>query len=120
MTLPGGGGAPSKERTDGSIPRRSAFGLAHTDSNQHVNSLVYPRLFEDAALRRFAALGKLKPPVLARHVEAAFRKPCFAGERYVIALQAFTIAGKLGAVGAFLSDGSVTARPHCCVRMMFD
>jgi hypothetical protein len=38
-------------------PTPIAFGLTHTDSNQHVNSLVYPRLFEDAALRRFAELG---------------------------------------------------------------
>src|SRR4051794_29637434 len=28
------------------------FGLTHTDANQHVNSLVYPRLFQDALLRR--------------------------------------------------------------------
>src|SRR5205823_12900006 len=33
------------------------FGLVHTDSNHHVNSLVYIRLFEEAALRRF---GKLR------------------------------------------------------------
>jgi hypothetical protein len=31
------------------------FGLGHTDSNQHVNSLVYPQLLEDAALRRLHA-----------------------------------------------------------------
>jgi len=107
-------------------PTPIAFGLAHTDSNQHVNSLVYPRLFEDAAMRRFLELGKLKPPVLARHVEAAFRKPCFAGEPYAVALQAFTLDGKLGAIGAFLGRGDATeerlphAKPHCFVRMLFD
>ena len=107
-------------------PTPIAFGLAHTDSNQHVNSLVYPRLFEDAALRRFAALGKLKPAVLARHVEAAFRKPCFAGETYAVALRAFTLEGQLGAVGAFVSaedarspETLARAKGHCFVRMLF-
>src|SRR5258705_9749410 len=38
-------------------PAPAAFGLMHSDSNQHVNSLVYPRLFEDAALRRLAVHG---------------------------------------------------------------
>jgi hypothetical protein len=108
-------------------PTPIAFGLAHTDSNQHVNSLVYPRLFEDAALRRLAAFGKLKPPVLSRYVEAAFRKPCFAGESYAVALRTFTLDGRLGAVGAFVSaadassDGALArARPHCFVRMIFE
>ena len=103
-----------------------AFGLAHTDSNQHVNSLVYPRLFEDAALRRFAALGRLDPPGLSRYVEAAFRKPCFAGETYAIALRAFTLDGKLGAVGRFVSAADARseetlaqAKGHCFVRMIF-
>ena len=30
----------------------TVFGLDHTDSNQHVNSLVYPRLLVEATLRR--------------------------------------------------------------------
>src|SRR5579883_623451 len=59
------------------------FGLHHTDSNQHVNSLVYPRLFQDAALRRFAARGE-DPRLSARALEIAYRKPCFAGERVCI------------------------------------
>jgi hypothetical protein len=108
-------------------PTPICFGVAHTDSNQHVNSLVYPRLFEDAAMRRFAALGRLKPPVLSRHVEAAFRKPCFAGETYAVALQAFTLDGRLGAVGRFVSQADASsdealrkARGHCFVRMAFE
>jgi hypothetical protein len=123
-TLPAG--AVPLEDTLRVDPTPVAFGLAHTDSNQHVNSLVYPRLFEDAALRRFAAVGKLKPAVLARHVEAAFRKPCFAGECYAVALQAFTLDGQLGAVGAVVSEAGAAskealaaARPHCFVRMLF-
>jgi hypothetical protein len=39
------------------------FGLDHTDSNQHVNSLVYPRLFIEAALRRFWEHGRREPLV---------------------------------------------------------
>jgi hypothetical protein len=89
-----------------------------------VNSLVYPRLFEDAALRRFAELGRLKPPVLSRFVEAAFRKPCFAGETYALALRAFELGGRLGAVGAFMKPEEAraleTARPHCFVKMVFE
>src|SRR5579859_289116 len=38
-------------------PAEMVFGLTHTDSNQHVNSLVYPRLFQEAALRRLAHKG---------------------------------------------------------------
>jgi hypothetical protein len=119
------GAAPLEEalRLD---PTPIAFGLAHTDSNQHVNSLVYPRLFEDAALRRFASFGRLKPPVLSRYVETAFRKPCFAGETYALALQAFTLDGRLGAVGKFVSAADATseesarkAKGHCFVRMGF-
>jgi hypothetical protein len=107
-------------------PTPIAFGLAHTDSNQHVNSLVYPRIFEDAANRRFLELGKLAPPVLARRSEAAFRKPCFAGEGYALALQAFTYEGQLGAVGVFVTreeaqspERLAKAKGHCFVRMLF-
>jgi hypothetical protein len=122
--LPAGGVPLDALRID---PTPIAFGLAHTDSNQHVNSLVYPRLFEDAALRRFATLGKLKPAVLSRHAEAAFRKPCFAGETYAIALQAFTLDGRIGAVGKFVSSADARsdealakAKAHCFVRMIFE
>ena len=105
-------------------PTLIPFSLAHTDSNQHVNSLVYPRMFEDAAIRRFDALGRLKPPQLARFVEAAFRKPCFAGERYAVVLQAFALGENLGAIGAFISEADAAkpfseARPHCYLRMLF-
>jgi acyl-CoA thioesterase FadM len=123
-TLPEG--AAPLEDTMRVDPTPIAFGLTHTDSNQHVNSLVYPRLFEDAALRRFAELGRLKPPVLSRYVEAAFRKPCFAGERYAIALRTFTLGDRIGAVGSFVSEADARtpetlarARAHCFVKMMF-
>ena len=95
------------------------FGLVHTDSNQHVNSLVYPRLFEDALLRRAAATGRSTASLLSRHVQLAYRKPCFAGDRMRIAVRLFELDGRLGAVGTFFPDGTPEARPHAFARMIF-
>ncbi len=98
-----------------------SFGLTHTDSNQHVNSLVYPSLFEEAALRRFGARGK-STAVLARTLEVAYRKPFFAGQRARIVLRAYEYEGKLGAAGAYLpepADVSQVGRAHAFLRMTF-
>lgn len=92
-----------------------AFGMVHTDSNQHVNSLVYPRLFEEAALARFATLGADPGQRLARFCEIAYRKPCFAGDRMDVPLLAYRHGERLGAIGAFVGAGG-TGRPHCYVR----
>jgi hypothetical protein len=101
------------------------FGLGHTDSNQHVNSLVYPRLLEEAALRRFHALG-LGAPVLARYADLAFRKPCFAGDRMRIMVRAYKVGDELGVLAAFITAGeAITAgaapsdRAHVFGRMQF-
>ena len=90
------------------------FSLAHTDSNQHVNSLVYPRLFEDAFARRVSQLSR-STKLLARKVEVAYRKPCFAGDRMRLSLRVFETERGLGAVGGFLPQGS--DRAHCCLVM---
>jgi hypothetical protein len=103
-----------------------AFGLDHCDSNQHVNSLVYPRMFTDAALRRFAALGR-PTKVLARRADIGFRKPCFAGDRVRVTLQAFELDGRLGATGCFVPEADAAAaagdvalaKAHCFVSMVF-
>jgi hypothetical protein len=96
------------------------FGLGHTDSNQHVNSLVYPTLFEEAALRRIDAYGR-STDVLARFVELAYRKPCFAGDRMRAMVRAFVVGERVGIVGALVPEGAPEgARPHCCVRMMLE
>jgi len=100
-----------------------AFGLRHTDSNQHVNSLVYPQLFEDAALRRFAALG-LGTERLARSLEIGYRKPCFAGQSVRIALATYRIGETLGACGGFyasedLDAHGLRAKPHAFIRVTF-
>lgn len=97
-------------------PAEVVFGLGHTDSNQHVNSLVYPRLFHDAALRRFAALG-LPTQVLARRLEIGYRKPCFAGQRARIALRAFEGGDRVGATGSFLADDG---KPYNFIHMSFN
>lgn len=107
-------------------PTPIVFGLTHTDSNQHVNSLVYPRLFEDAALRRFAAHGRATA-VLARSIEIGFRKPCFAGDSMRVALRAYRLGDSLGAVGVWVAERDATtaeamaaARPHAYVHTVFE
>lgn len=67
---------------------RTVFGLGHTDSNQHVNSLVYPQLLEDAALRRLAAHG-LPFDRFATRFEMAYRKPSFAGDRLTLSVRVY-------------------------------
>jgi hypothetical protein len=117
-------GAEPIEADFSADPQPVVFGLAHTDSNQHVNSLIYPRMFEEAAVRRFAALGK-SPVVLARFLEVGYRKPSFAGERLRIVLRAFTLGSRRGAGGAFVTDDEAAlapaqAKPRCCLKMLFE
>lgn len=64
---------------------RKTFELRHTDPNQHVNSLVYPRAFEAAALSAIDEPGRR----LASAFDIHFRKPCFAGEVAMIATRVF-------------------------------
>ncbi len=67
------------------------FGLGHTDSNQHVNSLVYPQLLEEAALRRLHAKGLSTDRFVSRF-EMAYRKPSFAGDVLHVRVRAYTRA----------------------------
>ncbi|MDI1445008.1 hypothetical protein [Polyangium sp. 6x1] len=99
------------------------FGLDHTDSNQHVNSLVYPRLFLEAALRRLWDHGR-KNPQIARTIEIAYRKPSFAGERTRVALRAFARDDAAGVAAILVSDEEAAgpiekARPRVFARMWF-
>ncbi len=103
----------------------TVFGRDHTDSNQHVNSLVYTRVFVEAALRRLDGHGKARPPLLGRALEIAYRKPSFAGERVRVALRTFTLGGRLGAVamllGAEEARGDLEkARPRTFARILFE
>lgn len=79
------------------------FGTDRTDANMHVNSLVYPRIFIDAALRRLWDQDK-RGALRAETAEVVFRKPSFAGERIHIALRTYTQGEKLGAALMLIGD----------------
>jgi acyl-CoA thioesterase FadM len=95
------------------------FGLVHTDSNHHVNSLVYIRLFEEAALRRFAKLGRPEQ-LLARHLEIAYRRPCFAGDRMRVHVRAVEVDGRLGALAVLAKEGADASQPSVVARLTFE
>jgi hypothetical protein len=95
------------------------FGITHTDSNQHVNSLVYPQLFEEAALRRLYDLGHSTKALLVDQLDVSFRKPCFAGERMYLWLRAFQDGGKLGALAYMGPRDCTPAKAHCSAAMTF-
>ncbi len=97
-------------------PTPLVLGLSHTDANQHVNSLVYPQLFEEAALRRLFALGK-PTALLTRRAEMAFRKPAFAGEVLRVAVRAYQKGEAFGAVGVFFDEASGPAKPRVTVAL---
>ncbi len=115
LQLPPGAKALDALSTD---PTPLAFGLTHTDSNQHVNSLVYPRLFEEAALRRLAGIGRSRE-MLARTLDVRFRKPSFAGDRLTLMLRVFEREGQLGALGAFVEPGGAPENARACIQMTF-
>jgi len=95
----------------------TVFGLDHTDSNQHVNSLVYPRLFAEAALRRLEQRGRPKR-ALVRSLDIAYRKPSFAGDRVRIHTRIFTLGDRTGAAGYLVDADDPAARPRCCARIL--
>jgi hypothetical protein len=99
-------------------PAPLRFGLDHTDSNQHVNSLVYPWVFTEAALRRLDAHG-IGGSLLVRFVEMSYRKPCFAGDRVVCVMRAFRLGERYGAAGWIVPVNQPDARPHCYGRLIF-
>ena len=101
------------------------FGLDHTDSNQHVNSLVYPGLFVDASLRQLAMAGE-RGSLQARYLEIGFRKPCFAGDGVRVFCQPIRQAGEISAVGVIVPEDDVEdegnvpdLRPNCYARVDF-
>ncbi len=96
-------------------PTSLTFGVAHTDSNQHVNSLVYPRIFEEAVLARLARMGR-STNVLLRGVELMYRKPCFVGDEVCWHMQLLTEGKELRVLGALLPASDPTGKPYCFVR----
>ena len=89
------------------------FTLDQTDSNQHVNSLVYIRLFMDAVNRRLAHHGR---PLRVRvnEVDIGYRKPCFAGDTVRAQVRLFEHGESLGAAGTIIGDDG---KPRCYVRV---
>ena len=123
-SLPAGATPLEPSRSADAVP--VVFGLVHTDSNMHVNSLVYLRVFEEAALRRFSALGK-GAVVLGRTLDIAYRKPCFAGQTMRVVQQAFEHEGRLGIAAVLVEDSEAVsaealarAKPHAYVRITFE
>jgi hypothetical protein len=127
LDLPAGATALDEElRLDSAA---TVFGIDDTDQNQHVNSMVYPRAFVQAALRRFAALGR-PAALLAREAEVCYRKPCFAGQSMRMVLRAFEHQGRPGALGCIVPEDDARnpdslarvlteGRAHCYMRMLF-
>jgi hypothetical protein len=95
--------------------REHRFAMMHTDSNQHVNSLVYPRLFEEAVMQHASADGAEK--LLAREIELRYRKPFFTGETARLEGAIEEEAKGLLAVGAFTPPGA--SKPSATLRMRF-
>ncbi|HEY3806775.1 MAG TPA: hypothetical protein VGL61_29430 [Kofleriaceae bacterium] len=90
------------------------FTLDQSDSNQHVNSLVYVRVFLDAVYRRLAArghVGKLRSTA----IDIAYRKPCFPGDRVRTRLRLYEHDGALGLAGQIA--GTDDDKPRCHVRV---
>jgi hypothetical protein len=123
-SVPAGATLLEPSRRPDTVP--FTFGLVHTDSNMHVNSLAYLRMFEEAALRRFVALGR-GASLLGRTLDIAYRKPCFAGQTVRVVEQAFEHEGRLGVAAVLVEEKDVgsdatlaAAKPHAYVRMTFD
>lgn len=92
------------------------FALSETDSNQHVNSLAYPRIAEAHALRALAEHGVEDAYRLAvTGVETCWAKPLFAGDRVLVATRAYRVAERFVVACSFAPEGA--SRPHATVRI---
>jgi hypothetical protein len=94
------------------------FGLIHTDANQHVNSLVYARLFEEAALRRLSRQG-WNTALRGRRIELLYRKPSFAGDRMYCRLRSYTLNHQPAAIGYLSASPEPSDRPHSIFHLHF-
>ena len=104
-------------------PAPVVFGSDRTDANMHVNSLVYPRIFIDTALRRLWDHDK-RSALRADALEVAYRKPSFAGQRTHIALRVFSAGEKVGAALMLIGEDDAQrpiemAKPRVFGRIWF-
>jgi len=95
-----------------------SFGLIHTDLNQHVNSLVYARMFEEAAVRRAARHGH-NNALFARKLSLCYRKPSFAGETMHCMLRAYELNGDFGVTGYLAPENTPPERANCSFQLQF-
>lgn len=119
--------AADEEFAEGPVMlREHRFGLVHTDSNQHVNSLVYPRLFEELSVEVWLGVSGGQHgerdgerdglrALLGRGFDVAYRKPCFAGERVEVRAQRVRRGPHVGARVWLAAPGE--ARPRCAARL---
>ena len=93
------------------------FMKMHTDSNQHVNSLVYQKVFEEHVVARLLRDGVPNAiDLLARSLDVRWRKPFFLGETATIKYRILENAGgKVSVVGGFF--GKDPAKPHTMLKM---
>jgi hypothetical protein len=116
-------GATALDATVCVDPVAIAFGVVHTDSNRHVNSLAYLRVFEEAALRRFVAMGR-SSNVLARTIDIGYRRPCFAGQTMRVAQCVFEAGGHLGTAAVLRTEADAaapfTGKASTYARMVFE
>jgi hypothetical protein len=98
-------------------PVETLFTLDQTDANQHVNSLIYVRVFLAAVQRRLASGGH-PARLRSKEFDIAYRKPSFVGERIRAHIRMFAHGDHLGGAGILAADGE-EARPRCYVRVLY-
>jgi hypothetical protein len=98
-------------------PVETMFTLDQTDANQHVNSLIYVRLFLAAVQRRLASGGH-PARLRSKAFDIAYRKPCFVGDRIRAHIRMFAHGDHIGGAGLLAAEGE-EARPRCYVRVIY-
>jgi hypothetical protein len=97
-------------------PVETLFTLDQTDANQHVNSLVYVRVFLAAVQRRLGTGGH-PARLRSKAFDIAYRKPCFVGERVRAHIRMFAIGDHIGGAGFLAAAGE--DRPRCYIRALY-
>jgi hypothetical protein len=98
-------------------PVDTMFTLDQTDANQHVNSLIYVRVFLAAVQRRLASGGH-PARLRSKAFDIAYRKPSFVGDRIRAHIRMFACGEQLGGAGFLAAEGE-EARPRCYVRALY-
>jgi len=98
-------------------PVDTMFTLDQTDANQHVNSLIYVRVFLAAMQRRLASGGH-PARLRSKAFDIAYRKPSFVGDRIRAHIRMFAHGDHVGGAGFLAAEGE-DARPRCYVRAVY-